>query len=99
MPGACRRIGKGSIVVRETLGIRQPSWAVLGANWSKRATSRELPTGIHASGANQHRNISGQGPFRKGRRSVALAFWRMVQQMPASQVLAITFQTDAFAPS
>src|SRR4029077_8425865 len=76
MSGAHRAVGKGSIIVREALGIRQPSWALLGANWSQRATPRQLPPGIHASGADQQRNLPGQGSFRQGRLSVALALWK-----------------------
>jgi GH15 family glucan-1,4-alpha-glucosidase len=41
--------------------------------WSKRATSRQLPASIHTSGADQHRKLSGQGPLRQRRLSVALA--------------------------
>ena len=59
-------IGKSSIVVREASGIRQPSRTLLGGNWSKRATPRELPASIHTSSSDQRRNISGQSPFRQG---------------------------------
>src|SRR5580700_6567284 len=73
MPCARWRVAKSATVVREALGICQPSGTLLGANWSKRPTSGKLPTGIHAFGADQHRNVSGQGPFWQGRIRMALA--------------------------
>ena len=66
--------GESSVVVRETLGICEPSGTLLRANWSKRATSRQFPSGVYASSPDQHRNLSRSGPFRQGRLSMALMY-------------------------
>ena len=70
MRGAQRRSARGAIPVREGAGLRQPPRAVRrGAGPTRRAFG-ELPTGIHALGADQRRLRS--GPASVGRRAAGL---------------------------